>query len=69
MTVSEPRIVDHFWDLRDDAVDNPGRWAGVTAEEIFQRLSELIEEADPSGDAADWFVMAEGMIAWRMQQS
>jgi hypothetical protein len=38
--------VDSFWDLRDDAYDHPGRWQGVTAEALFQRLAEYVEEAE-----------------------
>lgn len=60
-----PRIVDSFWDLRDDAYDHPDRWRDVTAEEVFQRLAEIVEQVDPGGDAQDWFVVQQRMVAWR----
>jgi hypothetical protein len=45
----ERRIVDNFWDLRDDAYDHPGRCKGVTAEALFQRLAEYVEDAEERG--------------------
>lgn len=62
----ERRLVDNFWDLRDDAYDDPGRWRGVTAEVVFQRLAEYVEEAEERGEPIDWRRdVAERMIAWR----
>jgi len=63
------RIVDSFWDLRDDAHDHPGRWQGVTAEALFQRLAEYVEEAEELAVPIDWRRgVAERMIAWRASQ-
>lgn len=62
----ERRLVDNFWDLRDDACDHPGRWRGVTAEAVLQRLAEYVEEAEERGEPIDWRRdVAERMIAWR----
>lgn len=66
--MSDRTLADTFWDLRDHAYDHPGHWAGVTAEEIFQRLGELIEQAAARGKAEDWLGVAPEMIAWRTQQ-
>jgi hypothetical protein len=66
MATAERRIVDSFWDLRDDAYDRPGRWEGVAAEALFQRLAEYVDEAEERGDSIDWRRdVAERMIAWR----
>jgi hypothetical protein len=46
----ERRLADNFWDLRDDAYDHPARWKGVTAETVFQRLAEYVEEAEERGE-------------------
>jgi hypothetical protein len=62
----ERRLVDNFWDLRDDAYDHPGRWQGVTAEAVFQRLAECVEAAEQRGEPIDWWRdVAERIIAWR----
>ncbi len=59
------RLVDNFWDLRDDAYDHPDRWVGVTAETVFQGLAEFIEAAEERGEI-DWRRdVVEPMIAWR----
>ncbi|MBB1503163.1 hypothetical protein H5397_17425 [Propioniciclava sp. MC1683] len=66
MAMAEPRLVDSFWDLRDDAFDHPERWRGVTAEALFQRLAEYVEEAEERGEPIQWRQdVAERMIAWR----
>ena len=65
MTGVERRVVDGFWDLRDDACDHPDRWQGVTAEAIFQRLAECVEESEERGGQVDWRDVTERMIAWR----
>jgi hypothetical protein len=66
MASVERRLVDSFWDLRDDAYDHPERWQGVTAEELFQRLAQYVEEADERGAPIDWSQdVAVRMIAWR----
>lgn len=65
----ERRLVDSFWDLRDDACDHPRRWQGVSAEALFQRLAEYVEKAEESGKPIDWRRdVAERMIAWRASQ-
>ena len=62
----ERRLVDNFWDLRDDAYDHPDRWEGVTAEEVFQRLAGFIEEAEGRAEPIDWWRdVTARMIAWR----
>lgn len=68
MTNAERRVVDSFWDLRDDAYDHPGRWEGLTAEALFQRLAECVEEAEERGGPLDWPGVAERMLAWRDDQ-
>ncbi|KAA1423173.1 hypothetical protein F0U47_20245 [Nocardioides antri] len=68
MANSERRIVDSFWDLRDDAYDNPDRWQGVTAEALFQRLAEYVENAEERGEPIDWRGVAERLIAWRASE-
>ena len=66
MASVERRLVDSFWDLRDDARDNPGHWHGVTAEALFQRLAEYVAEAEERGEPIDGRRdVAERMIAWR----
>ncbi|TDE92449.1 hypothetical protein EXU48_12850 [Occultella glacieicola] len=65
----ERRLVDNFWDLRDDAYDHPGRWQGVTAEMLFQRLAEYVEEAEERDDPIDWRDVAARMLAWRSGES
>lgn len=50
----ERRLVDSFWDLRDDACDHPGRWQGVTPEALLQRLAHYVEEAEERGEPMDW---------------
>jgi hypothetical protein len=62
------RLVDSFWDLRDDAHDHPGRWRGVTAEVLFQRLAEYVEDAEERGEPMDWRGVADRMIAWRASE-
>jgi hypothetical protein len=64
----ERRIADSFWDLRDDAYDHPGRWQGVTADVLFQRLAEYVEAVEEHGEPMDWRVVAEAMIAWRASE-
>lgn len=62
----ERRLSDNFWDLRDHAYDHPGRWHGVTAEAVFQRLAEAVEQAEESGASLDWRRdVVEALIAWR----
>lgn len=66
MAMVERRLVDSFWDLRDDAYDHPDRWEGVTAEMVFQQLAEYVEAAEERGGSIDWRRdVAERMIAWR----
>jgi hypothetical protein len=65
MASVERRIADSFWDLRDDAYDHPARWQGTTAEAIFQRLAECVEDAEERGESIDWRGVAERMIEWR----
>lgn len=64
----ERRLVDNFWDLRDDAYDHPARWEGVTAEAIFQRLAECVEAAEQRGEIDWWTDVAEPMLAWRASE-
>jgi len=65
----ERRLVDSFWDLRDDSHDHPGHWRGVTAEALFQRLAEYVERAEERGEPIDWRRDgAEPMIAWRASE-
>lgn len=60
------RLADSFWDLRDDAYDHPERWEGVTAEAVFQRLGQLVEEVEERGESLDWRrCVVEPLIAWR----
>jgi hypothetical protein len=66
VTNVERRLVDSFWDLRDDAYDHPDRWRGVTAEALFQRLAEFVEEAEEAGEPMDWRGVVERLIAWRV---
>jgi hypothetical protein len=61
----DQRLVDNFWDLRDDAYDHPDRWEGVTALDLFQRLAECVEEAEDQGMPIDWFGVRAKMIDWR----
>jgi hypothetical protein len=68
VTNVERRLVDSFWDLRDDAHDHPGRWQGVTAEVLFQRLAEYVEDAEERGEPMDWRGVADRMIAWRTNE-
>lgn len=68
--MAERRLVDNFWDLRDDAYDHPDRWQGVTAEALFQRLAEYVEEAEQGGEPIDWWRdVTVRMIAWRAAES
>ncbi len=69
MAMGERRLVDSFWDLRDDAVDHPEGWRGVTAEALFQRLAEYVEEAEERGEPIQWRDVAERMIAWRAAEA
>lgn len=65
----ERRLVDNFWDLRDDAYDHPARWEGVTAETLFQALAEYVQEAEERGGPIDWGRdVVEPMIAWRASE-
>lgn len=69
MAAAKRRLVDSFWDLRDNAYDHPERWHGVSADEIFQRLSEYVEAAAERGEPIDWQRdVAERLIAWRADQ-
>lgn len=66
MATPEPRLVDNFWDLRDDANDHPERWEGVTVEAVFQQLAQFIEEAEERGEPIDWSRdVTQRMIDWR----
>jgi hypothetical protein len=58
------RLCDDFWDLRDDAYDHADRWQGISAEAIFQRLAQLVEDAEERG-AIDWHGVTRALIAWR----
>ena len=69
MANQERRLVDNFWDLRDDAYDHPERWQGIEAEAIFQVLATLVEQEEESGDSVDWRAVANRMIAWREADS
>jgi hypothetical protein len=63
----ERRLADEFWDVRDDACDHPERWQGVTAEAVFQRLAEVVEQAETTGRQLDWRRdVVEPLIAWRI---
>lgn len=65
-----PRLVDAFWNLRDDAYDHPQRWAGANAEMLFQKLAESVEQAEERGMSVDrWQDVAEHLIAWRKTAS
>jgi hypothetical protein len=46
----------------------PGRWQGVTAEVLFQRLAEYVEDAEECGEPMDWRGVADRMIAWRTNE-
>jgi hypothetical protein len=46
-------------------VQHSDRWQGVTANALFQRLAELVEEAEERGEPMDWRGVAERMISWR----
>lgn len=63
--VRERRLVDTFWDLRDDAYDRPERWQGVTSEAIFQRLAESIERSGDGEQTIDWTHVGQTMMTWR----
>lgn len=63
--MTERRLVDTFWDLRDDAYDQPDRCRGVTAEAIFQRLAENIERFGDDGQPIDWTQVGQQMLTWR----
>lgn len=66
----ERRLVDNFWDLRDDAYDHPDRWEGVTPEQVFQQLAAFVEEAEDRGTPIDWGRdVVVRMIAWRAANS
>jgi len=60
----ERRLSDEFWDLRDDAHDAPARWSGVTAEEIFQRLADKVEDAEGAGEPLH---LSTTLKEWRTQ--
>lgn len=62
---SHRRLVDNFWDLRDDAYDHPDRWQGVTALDLFQRLAECVEEAEDQGGPIDWVRVRTKILDWR----
>lgn len=65
----ERRLCDAFWDLRDDAYDHPDRWSAITAEQLFQRLAEYVEDAEDRGTSIDWHRdIAQRMIAWRLAE-
>ena len=66
METPERRLVDSFWDLRDDAYDHPDRWQGVTPVVLFEQLAEYVEAAEERGVAIRWRQdVTERMIAWR----
>ncbi|WP_157537594.1 hypothetical protein [Nocardioides sp. Root190] len=70
MGSGERRLVDNFWDLRDDAYDHPDRWQGVTAEGLFQRLAEYIEAAEERSEPIDWRRdVTDRLIAWRVAEA
>lgn len=69
MSNSNRRLVDSFWDLRDNATDYPERWQDVEAEAIFQILATLIEQEEEKGSAIDWRAVVTRMIAWRGESS
>ena len=63
--VSERRLVDTFWDLRDDAYDHPDRWRDLSAEAIFQRLAESLERSGDCEQPIDWTDVRQEMKTWR----
>ncbi|GAA1246221.1 hypothetical protein GCM10009633_19250 [Janibacter melonis] len=60
-------LSDVFWDLRDDAYDRPERWQDVSPVDVFQRLAELVDEAEQGQvPHSEWgSAVAARMIAWR----
>lgn len=66
--MTEWRVADNFWDLRDDTYDHPKRWEGATPIDIFQRLSEVVQEAEEQGPI-DWWAVSQRMIAWRVDET
>jgi hypothetical protein len=50
------------------AYDHPGRWQGVTADVLFQRLAQYVEAVEEHGEPMDWRGVAEAMIAWRASE-
>lgn len=69
MANDERRLVDDFWDLRDDAYDHPERWQGVTADALFQRLAEYVEAAEERGGPIEWRRdVTARLIAWRASE-
>ncbi|HET7689770.1 MAG TPA: hypothetical protein VFK41_05310 [Nocardioidaceae bacterium] len=70
MANAERRLSDNFWDLRDDAYDNPDRWRGVSPDALFQRLAECVEAAEDRGEPIDWRRdVTECLMAWRLNAS
>lgn len=65
--VSERRIADAFWDLRDDAFDHPDAWEGVRAEVIFQQLAQRVEDAEERGEPLDLSRIAQQLVDWRTE--
>lgn len=64
MAIKRRRLVDDFWNLRDDAFDHPERWQGVGVDTVFQRLAELVEAAEERQDPIDWAWVCQQMLEW-----
>lgn len=70
MGISQRRLSDSFWDLRDDAHDHPARWQGLNAEAVFQRLAECVEAAEEKEQPVDWQRdVTEPLVAWRVNET
>ena len=49
-----PAIAGALWDLRDHAYDHPEQWTGVSPEDVFQVMAQIVERATDADVDMDW---------------
>lgn len=49
-----PAIAGALWDLRDHVYDHPEQWTGVSPEDVFQVMAQVVERAIDADAEIDW---------------
>jgi hypothetical protein len=49
-----PAFAGALWDLRDHASDHPEQWTGVSPEDVFQVMAQIVDRAIDADVDMDW---------------